>query len=72
VSLDQRNTQSLCVYVDDVDAHCERARAAGAKIIREPKTTDYGDKYWTDRSYGAVDPEGHLWWFMQRLRTAGE
>ncbi len=71
-SLDQRNTQSLCVYVDDVDAHCERARAAGAKIIREPKTTDYGEKYWTDRTYGAEDPEGHLWWFMQRLRTAGE
>lgn len=71
-SLQQRNTQSLCVYVDDVDAHCERARAAGAKIIREPKTTDYGEKYWTDRTYGAEDPEGHIWWFMQRLRTAGE
>ena len=71
-ALEQRNTQSLCVYVDDVDAHCERARAAGATIIREPKTTDHGEKYWTDRSYGAVDPEGHLWWFMQRLRTAGE
>jgi uncharacterized glyoxalase superfamily protein PhnB len=71
-ALGQRNTQSLCVYVDDVDAHCERARAAGATVIREPRTTDHGEKYWTDRSYGAVDPEGHLWWFMQRLRTAGE
>ena len=68
----QRNTQSLCVYVDDVDAHCERARAAGAEVYREPTTTDYGDKYWTDRTCGVRDPEGHMWWFMQRLRTAGE
>jgi uncharacterized glyoxalase superfamily protein PhnB len=41
---------------------------ATARIEREPKTTDYGDDYWIDRSYGALDPEGHLWWFMQRLR----
>src|SRR5216117_3385005 len=25
-------TQTLCFYVDDVDAHCERARKAGATI----------------------------------------
>ncbi|HUJ59071.1 MAG TPA: VOC family protein [Kofleriaceae bacterium] len=62
------NTQSCCIYVDDVDAHCERARAAGAKIQQEPKTTDYGDDYWTDRSYEAVDHEGHHWWFMQRIK----
>src|SRR4051812_28756995 len=30
------NTQTLCVYVDDVDAHCERARKAGATIAKEP------------------------------------
>lgn len=60
-------TQAMCVYVDDVDAHCERARKAGATIAVEPKTTDYGDGYWVDRSYEAVDPEGHHWWFMQRL-----
>lgn len=62
------NTQSLCVHVDDVDAHCARARAAGAEVFREPKTDDYGDDYWSDRTYGAKDPEGHLWWFMQRIR----
>jgi uncharacterized glyoxalase superfamily protein PhnB len=27
-----------------------------------------GADYWTDRSYGAIDPEGHHWWFTQRLR----
>jgi uncharacterized glyoxalase superfamily protein PhnB len=62
------NTQSLCVFVDDVDAHCERARAEGAKIVEGPQTKDYGPEYWTDRSYRAEDLEGHQWWFMQRLK----
>jgi uncharacterized glyoxalase superfamily protein PhnB len=61
-------TQALCFHIDDVDAHHARAVAAGAKIVREPTTNDYGDDYWADRSYGALDPEGHLWWFMQRVR----
>ena len=62
------NTQNLMVFVDDVDAHCAHARAAGARIVAEPELHDYGDDYWADRSYGAVDPEGHLWWFTQRIR----
>jgi uncharacterized glyoxalase superfamily protein PhnB len=67
-SIEGKNTQGLALFVDDVDAHCERSRKAGADIIREPKTDDYGDDYWADRTYGAKDPEGHLWWFMQRVR----
>src|SRR5688572_7079484 len=63
------NTQCVCIFVDDADAHCARARAAGAKIFYEPSTSDYGDDYWSDRSYGAMDPEGHHWWFMQRIVT---
>lgn len=62
------NTQGMMIYVDDVDAHCVRARAAGARIVAEPALHDYGDDYWADRSYGAIDPEGHLWWFSQRVR----
>jgi uncharacterized glyoxalase superfamily protein PhnB len=62
------NTQSLFLYVDDVDAHCERARAAGAKILKEPTVTDYGEEHWADRGYGAEDPEGHRWWFAHRVR----
>ena len=62
------NTQGLMVFVDDVDAHCAQARAAGARIVDEPSVHDYGEEYWADRAYGAVDPEGHLWWFVQRLR----
>ncbi len=62
------NTQGMMMYVDDVDAHCAKARAAGARIVDEPTVHDYGEDYWADRSYGAVDPEGHFWWFTQRLR----
>lgn len=69
--IEGRTTQNLCLHVDDVDAHCERARGAGARIAQEPTTTDYGEDYWADRSYGAIDPEGHVWWFMQRMRTGG-
>ncbi|MGH8500284.1 MAG: VOC family protein, partial [Methylococcales bacterium] len=52
LSVDGANTQGLMVYVDDVDAHCARARAAGAKIVDEPALHDYGEAYWADRSYG--------------------
>jgi uncharacterized glyoxalase superfamily protein PhnB len=68
-SLNGANTQSIMLYVDDADAHCELARAAGAEIIDEPKLHDYGEQYWADRSYGVRDPEGHIWWISQRLRT---
>lgn len=61
-------TGSLCFFVDDCDAHHAVAAAAGAKVVRPPTTNDYGDDFWTDRSYGALDPEGHLWWFMQRVK----
>lgn len=61
-------TQALCFYLDDVDAHHARAVAKGARVVRALSTSDYGDDYWSDRSYGALDLEGHLWWFMQRMR----
>jgi uncharacterized glyoxalase superfamily protein PhnB len=67
-SVNGANTQTLMLFVDDVDAHCAHARSRGARIVEEPATHDYGEDYWTDRSYGALDPEGHLWWITQRLR----
>ena len=62
------NTQIIGVIVDDADAHCARAMAAGAKIVEPPTTNDYGDDYWTDRSYRTEDPEGHTWYFWHRVR----
>src|SRR6188474_2042580 len=67
-----RFTQNLCLHVDDADAHCATARAAGAVVCYEPTTTDYGGDYWADRSYAAYDLEGHMWWFMQRISTGGK
>lgn len=51
-------TQSLYIVVGDVDAHCARARAAGAEIVMEPEEQPYGGKL-----YSCRDPEGHLWNF---------
>jgi uncharacterized glyoxalase superfamily protein PhnB len=48
------------VAVDDVDGHYERARAAGATILREPEEPGVGF-----RIYTAEDPEGHRWMFGQ-------
>jgi uncharacterized glyoxalase superfamily protein PhnB len=60
-----KNTQILHVHLDaGIDAHCERARAAGAAIIREP-----ADEFFGDRVYSARDPEGHVWTFAQLVRT---
>lgn len=64
------NTQNLMLYVDDVEEHCRRARAKGAVVVSEPETHDYGEEHWTDRAYECTDPEGHHWWFTQRLRSA--
>ncbi|TAJ16774.1 MAG: glyoxalase [Planctomycetota bacterium] len=48
----------LCVYVADPDAHYARAKAAGAEIVRELRTEEYGA-----RGYMTRDPEGHGWYF---------
>jgi PhnB protein len=56
-------TCSVYVYVADVDAHHARATEAGATIIDQLHNEEYGD-----RRYGAEDPEGHQWYFAQRIR----
>src|SRR6185436_10720621 len=35
-SIDGANTQALMLFVDNVDEHCARARAAGATVLDEP------------------------------------
>jgi uncharacterized glyoxalase superfamily protein PhnB len=54
---------AVLVYVDDVDAHCARAREAGAKIEQEP-----ADQFYGDRTYNATDPEGQMWFFHTHVR----
>jgi uncharacterized glyoxalase superfamily protein PhnB len=63
-SIDGLNTQTVHIQLKDgIDAHCERARKAGAVIAQEPETQFYGD-----RTYRAVDPEGHIWTFGQTVQ----
>jgi uncharacterized glyoxalase superfamily protein PhnB len=55
-------THSVMVRVDDATAHCERARAHGARIIMEPTDFEFGE-----RQYTAEDPAGHQWTFSETL-----
>ena len=56
-------TQSLTVFVDDVDAHFERSKLEGAKIVEDLHETIYGE-----RQYGVVDLNGHHWLFSRHAR----
>jgi len=53
-----RQTQSLFAIVADPDAHCAKAKAAGAEIVMELRDESYGGREYTCR-----DLEGHIWTF---------
>jgi uncharacterized glyoxalase superfamily protein PhnB len=55
-------THLVTVRVPDARAHCERARAHGARIVTEPTDWEYGE-----RQYVADDPAGHRWTFSETL-----
>jgi uncharacterized glyoxalase superfamily protein PhnB len=62
-SVGGKNTQNIHIQLETgIDEHCERARAAGAAIIQEPE-----DQFYGDRTYRALDLEGHLWTFGQTV-----
>lgn len=48
----------VLVYVDDVQAHFERARAAGARVLSDPASDEHGTRYRVE------DLEGHRWMFI--------
>jgi uncharacterized glyoxalase superfamily protein PhnB len=56
-------TQSLTVFVEDVEAHYKKAKAAGAKIVEELNETAYGEF-----QYGVEDLDGHHWLFARHAR----
>jgi uncharacterized glyoxalase superfamily protein PhnB len=59
--LDGVHAQVWC-EIDDVDAHYVRAHDAGALVIGPPADQDFGF-----RTYRAIDPEGHRWYFGGRI-----
>ncbi len=63
-----KNTQSVHVHLPGgLDEHCARARAAGATIAAEPD-----DQFYGDRTYRAIDPEGHRWTFAAKVREVSK
>lgn len=56
-------TQSLTIFVADVEAHYARARSLRAAIREEPHETVYGEF-----QYAALDLEGHHWLFSRHAR----
>lgn len=56
-------TQTLTVFVDDVEAHCSKAKQAGATIVEDLHETMYGEL-----QYAATDLDGHHWIFSQHAR----
>lgn len=56
-------TQSLTVFVEDVETHFQRARSAGARIVEDLHETDYGEL-----QYGVEDLDGHHWLFSRHAR----
>jgi uncharacterized glyoxalase superfamily protein PhnB len=56
-------TQSLTIFVPDVDAHYTHAKSKAVTIVEEPHETIYGEF-----QYAAEDLEGHLWLFSRHAR----
>ena len=62
-SLEGQGTQFIRIELaDGIDAHCAKAEAAGAKITQRP-----ADQFYGARVYRALDPEGHVWNFDQKI-----
>jgi uncharacterized glyoxalase superfamily protein PhnB len=56
-------TQSLTIFVDDVEAHYNRAKSAGVTIVEDLHETIYGEL-----QYAALDLEGHHWLFSRHAK----
>jgi len=57
------STQSLTMFVENVEEHFQRAKGAGATIVEEPHETVYGEF-----QYAALDLDGHHWLFSRHAR----
>ncbi|MDB6041632.1 MAG: glyoxalase [Gammaproteobacteria bacterium] len=67
-SVGRKNTQRVHVRLAErIDEHCAQARQAGATITMEP-----ADQFYGERTYVAVDPEGHHWTFSQAVKQVSK
>jgi uncharacterized glyoxalase superfamily protein PhnB len=58
-------TQSLTLFIEDVEGHFEHAKSAGVIMVEDPHETEYGEL-----QYGAEDLDGHHWLFSRHARDA--
>jgi uncharacterized glyoxalase superfamily protein PhnB len=56
-------TQCLTVFVDDIEAHFQRTKSAGAPILEDLHETEYGEL-----QYATRDLDGHHWLFSRHAR----
>jgi uncharacterized glyoxalase superfamily protein PhnB len=56
-------TQSLTLFVEDIEAHYAHTKAEGAKIVEELHETEYGEL-----QYAAYDLDGHHWLFSRHAK----
>ncbi len=56
-------TQSLTVFIEDIEPHFQRAKTAGVTIVEDLHETVYGEL-----QYGAEDLDGHHWLFSRHAR----
>jgi uncharacterized glyoxalase superfamily protein PhnB len=56
-------TQSLTIFVNDVDAHYRKVKSSGARIAEQLNQTVYGEL-----QYGVFDLDGHHWLFSQHAK----
>jgi uncharacterized glyoxalase superfamily protein PhnB len=56
-------TQSLTIFVNDVDAHYRKVKSSGARIVEQLNQTVYGEL-----QYGVLDLDGHHWLFSQHAK----
>lgn len=67
-SLGGAGTQFIWIDMPEgIDRHHETAAAAGARITQTP-----ADQFYGARTYRALDPEGHVWCFTQKLADVSD
>jgi uncharacterized glyoxalase superfamily protein PhnB len=64
-----RDAAAAIDWLCDAFGFTVRLKVEGNNGRIEHSELTYGEDYWADMSYGALDPEGHMWWVTQRLRN---
>ncbi|CAH1226892.1 hypothetical protein PAECIP111891_06022 [Paenibacillus allorhizoplanae] len=57
------STQSLMVFVEDIQSHYQHSKSSGADILEELVETEYGERH-----YVVLDLEGHQWIFSKHIK----